>query len=278
MSCEKQRIHDTDTGNLISNLRGEVGEIITSWTIMRSFMDQAAKLKTKDLQVDFKNAKLITFYSMIDKLEDEIISRLSELAEHKTGQLTFYFAYRKLKLLENEVETFTRFIKKYRFNEKRNYDISHKQLPEQWTNHKIIIIPYPTLVKGIVLALRLMKSIDNFYLGPRAKYLWCEMRKERYKMIYPAKISYMLMQHMWLSHADRFKIIQEEIAMGRAVWKDMPVKINGKDQEIKTYGELGAIMLGPQLVLLDEAFIELTSIDLPTSVNQFTIGSEYPPQ
>ena len=38
MSREKLRIHNTDLDNLVSNLRGEVGEIISSWGLMRDLL------------------------------------------------------------------------------------------------------------------------------------------------------------------------------------------------------------------------------------------------
>jgi hypothetical protein len=263
MSNSKLRIHNTETDNLVSNLRGEVGEIISTWVMMRNFMVQANQLKTADYLKDLENPQLALLNTLIDKLEDEIISRLAELAEHKTGRLTFYFAHLKINALEKEVSDFTRFIRKNRFEEKRNYDISHKELPEKWTDHKSISIPYFIVLKGVASAFWLMKKIDEIYLGPRAKYLWLESRKRRYKPMYPAKVGYMILPHVWLSNEDRIKIIQEEMQEGREIWKDMPIKINGKDVVIKTYGEFGAIILGGRIVLLDSPFVELTSIDIP---------------
>ena len=108
-----------------------------------------------------------------------------------------------------------------------------------------------------------MKKIDEIHLGPRAKYLWREGRRRRYKPMYPAKIGYMILPHVWLPNEDRLKIIQEEMNEGREIWKDMPIKINGKDVIIKTYGEFGAMILGGQIVLLDSPFVELTIIDFP---------------
>ena len=58
----------------------------------------------------------------------EIVARLSELAEAKIGQLTFYFASQKLKALATEVEAFSDFIVREKFQQKRNLDISHKNL------------------------------------------------------------------------------------------------------------------------------------------------------
>jgi hypothetical protein len=264
MSNKKLRIDNTDIDNLISNLRGEVGEIVFTWVMMRSFMAQSAELRTTDIQKDFENPKLVMLDALADKLNDEIVARLAELAQQKIGRLTFHFAHLKLDQIEEESSEFARFIEKNRFQEKRNYDISHKELPEKWTDHKSIHIPYRIIVHGIVMALRLMKKIDTLHQGPRAKYLWQEMRRRRYKIVYPAKVGYMLLPHLWLSADDRMAIIREEMDEGRDGWKDMPIRINGKDTIIKTYGEFGAIILGGQVVLLDESFLELTSIDFPS--------------
>lgn len=278
MSNKKLRTHNTDIDNLISNLRGEVGEIVFAWVMMRSFMAQSAGLRTTDLEKDFENPQLVMLDALTDKLNDEIVARLAELAEQKVGRLTFYFAHLKLDQLEKETAEFARFIDKNRFQEKRNYDISHKELPEKWTDHKLIHIPYRVIVQGIVMALRLMKKVDTLHLGPRAKYLWREMRRRRYKIAYPAKVGYMLLPYLWLSADDRMAIIKEEMDEGRDGWKDMPIRINGKDTTIKAYGEFGAIILGGQVVLFDESFLELTAIDFPskggTNVNVQVGSSE----
>lgn len=169
MSNKKLRIHNTDVDNLISNLRGEVGEIISAWVMVRSFMVQASALRTADLQKDFQNPQLVLLDALTDKLSDEIVARLAELADRKVGRLTFFFAQLKLNQLDKEINLFILFIEKNRFQQKRNYDISHKELPENWTDHKLFDIPYTVIVRGIVMALRLMKKIDTLHLGPRAK-------------------------------------------------------------------------------------------------------------
>jgi hypothetical protein len=109
-----------------------------------------------------------------------------------------------------------------------------------------------------------MKKIDDLHLGPRAKYQWQEMRKRRYNIRHPAKVEYMLLPYFWLPHGDRIRIIQEEMNAGRDGWKDVQIKINGKETTTRTYGELGALTLGGRIVLLDAPFVELTSIDIPS--------------
>lgn len=270
MSSNRLRVHNTDTDNLITNLRGEVGEVVFAWVLMRGIMGQAAGLRATGTLKDPNNPQLVVLDALVDKLGDEIVARIAELAEQKIGRLTFHFAYLKLNQLERETDELAHFVERKRFREKRNYDISHKELPEKWTNHKFIHIPYPTILRGIVTALRLMKRIDAIHLGPRASYLWREMRRRRYRMMYPAKAGYMLLPYLWLPPRDRKRIIREELNEGREIWKDMRVSINGSETTVKTYGELGALVLRGRLVLLDEPFVELTSIDFPREDGEST--------
>ena len=264
MSNKKLRVHNTETDNLISNLRGEVGEIVTSWVLMKNLMFQASSLRTNDIEKDIENQQLIFLDVLVDKISDEIIARLSELAEIKVGRLTYYFVQEKLSGFHKEVQNFASFVKKNGFDKKRNHDISHKELPEKWSDHKMLNIPYPVIVAGIVKALRLMKIIDSVHLGPRSKYLWREMRKRRYKLIAPPKVAYMLLPHIWLSGDERIQIIQEEISAGYDVWVDMQVKINGVDRIVKTYGQMGALNINGKVLVFPEPFVELSSIDFPS--------------
>src|SRR5208337_1424844 len=110
MSPQKLRIHNTETDNLISNLRGEVGEIISSWVLYKDVIVAARSMRSSDPRVDLKNANLNRLHILADRLSDDIIARLSELAERKIGRLNFYFASVKLKALDNEVDNFIRYI------------------------------------------------------------------------------------------------------------------------------------------------------------------------
>ena len=161
MSRLKLRIENTKLDNLICNLRGEVGEIITSWVLLRHLMATQRGMFSDDPAQDMANESL-SFISMLrEKLSDEIVARLSELAEPKIGRLTFHFAAVKLGKLDDEIRAFCGFISREKFQEKRNSNISHKELPEQWDQHKHLHIPYRTMLKGIAMALRLMKTIDR---------------------------------------------------------------------------------------------------------------------
>src|SRR4051812_3669438 len=96
MPNDKLTLARTDAGNLLANLRGEVGEVITAWLLMRHFVGVGARLRTENPEKDFADKNIRFANLMADKLSDELVGRLSELAEKKIGQLTFYFATQKL--------------------------------------------------------------------------------------------------------------------------------------------------------------------------------------
>lgn len=246
------RVLKTELDNLVSNLRGEVGEIVTTWTMLRFLMTEVRRLSSNDIVSDMKNHNLAFISVLRHKMHDEIVARLSELANPKIGRLTFHFAAAKLNMLHSEEDAFRRFIQRHRFEEKRNYDISHKELPEQWSEHQFILIPYKTLLKGLAHASRLMKKIDRLALGPSAPYLWNEMRKKRYSVMNPPSAMYLLLPHLRLSNGVREKIIMQEMAEGGDVWSEIETKLNGADVKLYVCKKWGAIFLGDRILCLDE--------------------------
>jgi hypothetical protein len=264
MGNPKLRVHNTQLDNLISNLRGEVGEIVTSWVLLRHMMAKQGEMTTDDIAKDMRNESL-TFVTMLkSKLADEIVARLSELAECKVGRLTFYFTAQKLKKLDVEVAAFRRFIIREKFQEKRNADISHKELPEQWATQGPIFIRYETLRRGVGYALRLMKMIDAIVLGPASKYLWREMRKKRYELMAPASAMYMMLPHMNLTPEIRQRVILEEMAAGRQVWSEMTTTINGQETKVTACRDWGAVLLPGRMIMLNAYPLQtLDSINIP---------------
>jgi hypothetical protein len=263
LSKQKLRASNTQLDNLISNLRGEVGEVVTSWVLLRNMMARAQELSSDDIAKDMSNQDLTFVLILRSKLSDEIIARLSELAQPKTGRLTFYFAAEKLGNLNAEVLAFKNFIAREKFDQKRNQDISHKELPEQWATHGPINISYRTLLRAIGHALRLMKKIDRIVLGPSAKYVWPEMRKKRYQLMAPACAAYMIVPYMNLSPEIRRLVILEEMAEGRNVWSDMPAMINGENITVPACREWGAFMLGGELMVLSHYPLQTLDIQIP---------------
>jgi len=232
MSRKKIKIKNTDTSNLVSNLRGEVGEIIASWTLLRNFILVSEEFRA-DIKEKLNNPRSISSSVLTNKLSDEIVARLSELAEKKTGRLTFYFAGIKLVAFSKEIKDFEKFIREKKFKKKRNSSISYKTLPEKWEDHRIILIPYKDIVKGVAKALRLMKKIDRAFLGPSSKYLWEEMRKRRYKPTLPPMAGYLMLPYYRLSKENRKKILLEEINEGICKWESINTLINGKKEKVR---------------------------------------------
>jgi hypothetical protein len=227
-------------------------------------MAKERELTSEDIAKDMRNENLAFVTMLRTKLDDEIVARLSELAKSKVGRLTFYFAAQKLKKLDAEVEAFSRFIAREKFQQKRNHDISHKELPEKWSDHRLIVIPYSTLLRGVSYAVRLMKAIDAIVLGPAAKYLWHETRKKRYALMAPASAMYMMVPYMKLSQEIRQRVIMEEMAAGRQVWSEMTTTINGQETKVSVCREWGALLLGGQIIVLDQYPLQqLKDIKIP---------------
>jgi hypothetical protein len=241
VSREKLRIHRTDVDNLVSNLRGEIGDIITTWVLYKTLCSQIARQSSEDVEKDLSDHNLAALRMIVDKLRDAIIAQLSELAQEKIGRLNFYFAATKLKAFESEARQFSRYIDRHRFTEKRNYDISHKELPETWSEHKHIHVAEAHVVRAIAMALRLIKKVDCLRIGPATRYLWYEMRKQRYELRLPGRAAYMLLPHLNLAPEIRERIIREEEGAGKQVWTEMPTMVNGRPATIRVAKEWGAI-------------------------------------
>jgi hypothetical protein len=242
----------TDIDNLSGNLRGEVGEVITSWVLLRHFMAAGRALKSADgLEADMKNTRLQMAQVLEQKLNDEIVGRLSELAERKIGQLTFYFASQKLNFLSIETDAFEQYIFKSRIREKRNHDVSHKRLPGVRPESDHLRIQYRVLLKAISLALRLMKKIDRHVHGAAAPYMWRAARKKRYEFLSPPMAGYLLVPYLNLTPQERAEIVQQEVLEGKTVFTEMPTKIDGKEGRVLACKRWGVLLLGNRLLPLD---------------------------
>ena len=251
MANDKLVLARTDTDNLMANLRGEVGEVITTWLLMRHFIVGARRVESEDLDETLKNKNVQFGNLLADKLGDELVGRLSELAEPKIGQLTFYFAVQKLKLFEKEAEAFTKYIVSRKIRDKRNRDVSHKQMPGQRPDQKYLHIEYRVLLRAVALALRLLKRIDRHVIGPAAPFLWKEARKRRYDFLSPPHAGYMLVPYFNLTPDERAQIVQQELAEKRITLTEEPTTINGHPATVLACKQWGVIALGDRLLGLD---------------------------
>src|SRR5438094_939025 len=262
MSTRKIRTAKTPKDVLLTNLRGEVGEVITTWILMRSIEGQATTLRTDDLRADLQNQQLQMLHLIADKLFDEIVARLSELAEPSSAQLTFEAASLKFQVYGGNVAAFRSFICSSQMERKRNYSISHKRLPYSWSEPEQINITHRVVLRALGMAVRLMKKFDRVALGPASTFLWKEMRKRRHHPLYPPKTAYMLLPYLNLTQEERLQVVRKELAEGRAKLEDLNTLVNGEPAVIKVSKAWGVIFVGKAAIALGTyPLVELTSIE-----------------
>lgn len=245
-------MHRTAADVLVGNLRGQVGETVTTWSLLRHFAAAASKLQTSDIAADIANKDLQFLWLLKGKLADELTARLSELGDKKIGRTNFHFAATKLKACEEASAEFTDFTVRAKLRQKRNQEIAHREQPEQWFEDRDIRISYRTLTKGTAMALRLMKRIDRVALGPSAPYLWRQARKKRYDIAGPARAMYLLVPYMHLSGPERFEIAMREQAEGKVIWSEIETVVDGVPTKVLACKEWGLLLLGDRCVPLDQ--------------------------
>jgi hypothetical protein len=272
MSREKLRIHNTPLQNIVSNLRGEIGEITFSWLLMRRLLGQAARRRATEDVDELADSELATLHALADRLESDVVARLSELAEPKVGRLTFHFASKKLgEKFYPHVSEYARFVRKNRFVEKRNLEISHKELPEKRLEHAPIHIPYPTIVRALALAMRLMKKIDKIAVGHEARFFWPKLRRRRYEPSLSPHVEYVIAPYMKLTPAERGAVLDEEAREGKAVWEPMRTKINGEERIVIVNKKWAGILVAPNQVMFLDVYplnnLESITFDPPEPEN-----------
>ena len=89
MADERLRLLKTGKDSLVANLDGEVGEVLTTWLLLRHFMASASKLQSGDPAADLANRELSFPWLLKAKLKDELIAQLSEQADKKIGRTNF---------------------------------------------------------------------------------------------------------------------------------------------------------------------------------------------
>jgi len=237
---------------LVGNLRGQVGETVTTWILLRHFTASAAKLQTSDVAADIANKDLQLLWLLKGKLADELTARLSELGDRKIGRTNFHFATTKLKACGEASLAFTEFTIRTKLRQKRNQEIAHREQPEQWFDDRDIRISYRTLTKGTAMAVRLMKRIDRVALGPSAPYLWRQARKKRYNLAGPARAMYLLVPYMHLPGPERVEIAMLEEAEGKVIWSELETVVDGAPTKVLACKEWGLLLFGDRCLPLDQ--------------------------
>jgi hypothetical protein len=198
LSSSKRRIHTTSVDLVVTHLRGEVGEAITSWTMWRSFRPQEQRLITRDIRADLENVQLRKVSILVERLRDDLVARLFELGDDHIGRANFHFLAAKLPQFKPAAESYGKAVLDRGMHAKRNRDISHKEVPERWEDHRHRYVDDRALTYVTVRAIRLMKSIDRVVLGAAAPYLWQIARRKRYEPLFPASGHYMILPHIRL--------------------------------------------------------------------------------
>lgn len=270
MAHEKVRIARTSQDVLIANVRCQVGESITTWVMLRHAMAQAAKIRSTDPIKDIGNRELAYLDILVQKLQDELIANLAELGDEKVGRANFYFASVKIGSLTNETSKFSKFVISKQFRRKRNQEIAHREQPEQWFEDRPIYIGYRTVMRGLAMAVRLMKAFDRKHLGPASPYLWGEARKKRSHFLAPARAAYLLLPYLLLSSETRVRVALQEQAEGKVIWTEMKTTINGAPASILANKEWGLLLLGHRILPLDEYPLQ--------SLESVNLGPEVTPQ
>ena len=214
-------------------------------------MGEAARSSSGDPAKDIKNEGLSFVNLLVEKFRDELVGRLSELADDKIGRLNFHFAAVKLGRLSQEAQAFGQRVVRNGIRRKRNHDVSHKELPERWSDHRYLHIPYHTILRTVAAALRLMKKIDRSVIGPASPYLWREVRKRRYNVMVPPRVGYLLLPEMFLSGSDRLRIVMDEVKEGTVVWSEMTTTVNETPARVFACKRWGVIVLGDRLFALE---------------------------
>jgi len=196
MANSQLRIQRTNKDALIGNLRGEVGEAITSWILLRHLIFTSRSMQTDDVMSDMRNNDLGLIHSIKDKIESDFILTLAALAERKVARVTFHFASQKLHILRPEEEEYRNFIEQAKLKQKRDREIAHREQPEDWPEVGDIRIPYLKLLQALAMAVRLMKKIVKEEMGDNAIVQWQRMRKKRYDLTMPARAKYLLLGYL----------------------------------------------------------------------------------
>jgi len=196
MADHRMRIRNTNLEALLGNIRGEVGEAITNWILLRHLMAASKRLETDNIAEDMKNSDLAFVYALKRRIREDLILTLAGLAERKIARATFHFVAQKLDALHSEEEAYRKHIEQNKLKQKRDREIAHREQPEDWPEHGDIRISYLVLTLSLAKAIRLMKKIDTYVMGDSAYMQWHKMRKKRYDLTMPARAKYLLLEFL----------------------------------------------------------------------------------
>jgi len=196
MADQRLRVKNTNQDALIGNVRGEVGEAITNWILLRQLIVASKTLETGNITDDLKNSDLAFINALKERIKDDLILTLAGLAECKVDRATFHFVVQKINALNFDEQKFRKYIEKNNLKQKRDREIAHREQPLDWPKQGDIFITYSVLTVSLAKAVRLMKKIDVHIMGDRANNQWHRMRKKRYDLTMPARAKYLLLEYL----------------------------------------------------------------------------------
>ena len=255
MSREKHRISQTPAEKITSEIRGEVGEAIASWIMWRWIRQQSASLQTDDIAADMRRQDQVFLGLLSNRIHDDLVGRIAELGARKIGRVNFHFAAAKTGAFHTEVDRFIGYVERNRFIEKRNYDVSHKELTTSYGDVKFIRIKPREIATALGMALRLIKKFDRIVVGPAAPFLWREMRRKRYELTAPARVAYMLLPYLRLSNADRLTVAMKEASEEHLpMWEAIETVFDGQPGLVEVNRKWGLIRTGPATAMAVEHY------------------------
>ena len=202
---EEFRIRDVDTRALVSDLRGEVGGLLSDLTMTRGFLVET--LKYRDTLGD-ESVECLCYLRCFWAFTDRVVLGLVRLADKTTTRTCFWFLGKKTGWLGEEIKSYISSIKKSALYRRRQLKIGHKEFPSKYAE-----VTFPEVVKEVDRAVKLMEKIDFVMLGLESRYLWREMRKKRREDSFTAlqgEIAYKLLPYLRLSDEDYLRISEEE--------------------------------------------------------------------
>ena len=193
---QRIRVKRTNQDALIGTIRGEVGEAIANWILLRHLIAASKAVETDDISTDMRNSDLALVYALKGRIKEDFILTLAGLAERKLDRATFYFVTQKIDALHSDEEKFRKYIERNKLKQKRDREIAHREQPLDWPKRGDIRISYSILTIALAKAIRLMKKIDSNVMGDIAAEQWHKMRSKRYDLTIPARAKYLLLEYL----------------------------------------------------------------------------------
>lgn len=99
----KSHFDNTEIDNLTGNLRGEIGEIIQSWTLMRELIFEIKKLSSNDFMIDSQNNQLSKLRLLKKNAKMKLLQHYQSWERKNIVELIFTLQLQSLKLIKTKL-------------------------------------------------------------------------------------------------------------------------------------------------------------------------------